>query len=86
MATAAFSFLQKIVKQREYLLRKNIGNTSAEVRSAFMLASNYVKCMAMANETAVRTFIKKYKVQLEKLIPHNDKNQSLFEQLNQYAQ
>lgn len=86
MPSQSYKYLQKIIKQRGYLLRAHIGNCSAVVISAFDVVKNYVDCMSLANDEAVKNWIRRHREQIEILIPRKDKNKKELDELTKILQ
>lgn len=79
MITSTKSFLKKVLKQREYLLRAHIGNCSAQVLEALTEAKKYVDYFN--SEEALKNWVKRNEEKVRLLIPRKDKNKKELDEL-----
>ena len=82
--SATYTFLSKLLKQRKYLLEARLGNTSAQVRTAYEEVKKYAEYLN--NETALKAWVKKNYDKVITLIPSNDASSKKINELNQLLQ
>ena len=86
MPSPAYKYLEKLIRQRGYLLRAQIGNTSASMIYAFDRVKNYVDGMSLAKEEVIKNWIKQHREMIEIIIPRKDKNKKELDELTKILQ
>jgi hypothetical protein len=77
-------YLLKLLRQRAYLLKGNIGNCNAQIRAAYTEVEKYAQYYS--NEQVLKEWVKKNYAKVLELIPSNDGAKKQIDELNKLLQ